>query len=188
MNNVEKAKIVGILGSVLILMDVLVHKFFITKIVGLLVVLLAIKYLANEAKEPKILKNYSIFAALTIAASVILILAVMFAVQLVLGVSGLEDILNNPANIVNLPEFQSAAWLFLSAFLIYSVLYILGSIFMYMSYKKISRLFKVRFFEFTAIANIVVAVLTLIMIGVLLTPIVAIFQMISFALLPKTPA
>jgi uncharacterized membrane protein len=189
MGKLRDAKILGGIGAILLLLSFIPF----VSIVGVVLMFIAVKYIADETKDKDIFKNYLysfIFNIIAVISFVSLILLVFFG----LGIT-YSNI--NPQQFTDIYYFQNyITENFAPAIggiigcgltiLIGYILLILGALFLRKSYDGIAERTKVDLFKTTGLVNLIGAVTTIFLIGFIILFIARILEIASFFSLPDS--
>ena len=187
MSKLGQAKVLGGIGALLSLLVFVPTIGFIIGLVGLVLVFVAVKYIAEETKDHAIFHNYLmnfIFDIIAIGA-VIGIMIMTFGV--VGGMSWVNTIQQQ-----NITDFSSF-WANFGAFFIGCVLalvvawimLLIGALYLRKSYNSIADHTKVDLFKTTGLVNLIGAATLIIVIGAFIIIIARILEIVSFFSLPE---
>jgi len=183
MSKLGNAKILGGIGAIL----TLIGSFFgVLTIVGLIMLFIAVKYVAEEVKEDSIFRNYLMYFIFSLV-------AVIAAVSIIVVSIG--------GNILNFTKFfQEMAeearhgaiegiMKFLAgiivALIVAWILMILASIYLRKSYNRIAEYSKVDLFRTTGMLYFIGAITLIIFVGFIIILIAKILEIVSFFSLPE---
>lgn len=186
MSKLRDAKIFGGIGAILLL-------FPVVSIVGIVLLFVAVKYIADETKDHDIFKNYLYSFILNIIA------VIAFSSVLILSIFslGLNFSNFNPQQFTDITYFQG----FISesysppigsligcglAILVGYILIILGALFLRKSFDGIANRTKVDLFKTTGIVYLIGAITTIFIIGFFILLIAIILEIASFFSLPDS--
>lgn len=172
MSQLNSAKMLGGFGTILMLLGI-IH--FLLSILGFILVLIAVKYISDETKDPNIFKNYVISFAFGIIALIIagtVLLAGFFAI-LGSAIAGDENLV-----------LASLLGTILGAFIAFWVLIMISVIFLRRSYGAISDKTKVGLFRTTGTIWLIGAIFLVVIIGFAIILIAMVLQMLAFFSLP----
>jgi uncharacterized membrane protein len=194
MSKLGQAKVLGGIGALLSLLTVVPSVGFIIGIVGLVLVFIAVKYIAEETKDNAIFHNYLMNFIFDIIAIGAVIGIMIMAFGVAGGMSWITAMQGN--NITDFSSFWSSfGTLFIGcilAFLVAWVLLIIGALYLRKSYNSIAEHTKVDLFKTTGLVNFIGAVTLIIVIGIFIILIARILEIVSFFTLPEnlpsTPA
>lgn len=187
MASLSEAKIYGGIGSLLLLIGGIAGTFIpfgsiALPIVGLILVLIAVKYVADVVRRPEIFTNYIIFFVLAVIALIVLagfVLGALFAF-IGFGGTGFEFIETPTEGDI----FAIFAAIILGLVLAW-VIYIIAAIFYKRSFDVISSTLGVGIFRTTALIFLIGAVLMVIGIGLIVILIAGILQIVAFFSIPE---
>jgi uncharacterized membrane protein len=188
MSNIGQAKILGGIGALLTLLFIIPNIGFVLSIVGLVLVFLAVKYIADETKDHSIFQNYLmnfIFYIIAIGA-IIGIMILSFGVSG--GMSWITAI--QPGDITDFNSFwASFSTMFIGcilAFLIAWIMLLIGALYLKKSYDRIAEHTKVDLFKTTGLVNLIGAATLIIFIGAFIIVIAKILEIVSYFSLPES--
>ncbi len=169
-NNFSSARIYGGLGAVFLLLDTVVPKIggFIS-IVGLILILLAVKNISEAVGDELIYKNFFIAFIAMFLNSIIAIIIKVGNVS--------QEVIERSLSISGIVTGLIILWIIL----------LVGAFFLRKSYILIGEYTNVQMFKFTGTLYLVGAVLLIIVIGGVVIFIAEILQIISFFSLPESP-
>ena len=188
MSNIGQAKILGGIGALLTLLFIIPNVGFVLSIVGLVLVFLAVKYIADETKDHSIFQNY----LMNFIFYIIAIGAIVGILVLAFGVSGGMSWITaiQPGDITDFNSFwESFGTLFIGcilAFLIAWVMLLIGALYLKKSYDRIAEHTKVDLFKTTGLVNLIGAATLIIFIGAFIIVIAKILEIVSYFSLPES--
>ena len=196
MASLSQAKILGGVGSILVLLGGLgsfaVHYLGTAlPIVGLIMTLIAVKYISDVVQDSSIFKNIIIALGVAIVGSIVL---GVFLVEAILGsfgsLSGLTSSLST-ATVTTGTRSLSGNFLHfvevvIAGFAILWILLIVSAIFARKSYNTISTKLNVGLFRTAALLYLIGAILTIIFIGLIIVFVAQILLIIAFFSIPET--
>jgi len=189
MSNIGNAKLLGGIGAILSL----VGGFFFANagaaigIVGLILIFIAIKYIADETKDKSIFNNYLYYFLTSVIATVVTIAIVAFAFLSTVdfNIYNFEQFGQNITDFSSFMDtFGNAIAGCALALIIGWVLLIIGTIFLKRSYYSIAEKTKVDMFKTTGLVYFIGAITLIIVIGFLILLIARIMEIIAFFSLP----
>jgi len=154
-------------------------------IIGLVLVFVAVKYIADETKDHPIFKNYMLFFLCNI-------IALVAAVAIFFAIGGLSIIstMQSLSNLTNPSEIMDAIAPLLTgcvvALLVGWILLILGTLYLRKSYNSIAEHTKVDLFKTTGLLYFIGAITLVVIVGALIILIAKILEIIAFFSLPDT--
>ncbi len=187
MGSLSQAKTYGGIGAILALVGAIVPSFgFVITIAGLILLLIAVKYIAEVFRDENIFNNYLYSIILGIVALVAI--AVIFFVTI--GSLGLD--LTEMSEITTEKEardfFEGKLGTFLSgcltALFVGWILYLISAIFLRKSYNSIAEKTGVNLFATTGLVYLIGAATVIIGIGLIIILVARILEIISFFSLP----
>jgi uncharacterized membrane protein len=187
MSKLGQAKILGGIGALLSLLVVVPSVGPLVGIVGLVLVFIAVKYIAEETKNHSIFQNYLMSFILTIVAlgAVIAIMIISF------GVSGGFSWVNSlqEQNITDFNSFWTSFGTLIGgcivALIVAWVFLILGTLYLRKSYNSIAEHTKVDLFKTTGLVYFIGAITLIVIIGIFILIIAKILEIVAFFTLPE---
>jgi uncharacterized membrane protein len=190
MGSLQNAKILGGIGALLVLIGFFITSSFgILSLIGFILTFIAVKMIADEAKEKDIFNNFLYFFIFSIVAIIAagVIIVITFA-----SAGGFEFImdlqnmaLSNPTDpMIIWDTIAPAVAGFLAAVLIGWIILIISVFFLRKSFTKISEVTKVKWFGTTALLYLIGAFTMIILIGFLIIIIAMILEIVAFFSLP----
>lgn len=187
MTKLSEAKILGGIGALLSLFTFAPYAGPLIGLVGLILVFVAVKYIADETKEHSIFRNYLMNFILNIIAIGAVIAIMVAAFGLSGGFSWITTL--QQQNITDFNTFWTAFGALVVgcvlALLIAWVLLILGALYLRKSYNSIAEHTKVDLFKTTGLVYLIGAATLIIVIGAFILIIAKILEIISFFSLPE---
>ncbi len=186
MSKLSNAKVFGGIGAILSLVGAFVPGFgSVVSIIGLVLVFVAVKYIADETKDHPIFKNYMLFFLCNI-------IALVAAVAIFFAIGGLSIIstMQSLSNLTNPSEIMDAIAPLLTgcvvALLVGWILLIIGTLYLRKSYNSIAEHTKVDLFKTTGLLYFIGAITLVVIVGALIILIAKILEIIAFFSLPDT--
>lgn len=178
-----QARVFGGVGSILAILSVIPYAGFVLGIVGLILILVALKYISDEVGNEGIFR-YGLYSVITgIMASII---AALVALTFFLSLSSIRSLFTNspPAMGLHLPiAFILSIIVFI---LVLWILLIVSAYFLRKSYDMIARSLGVGLFSTAALLYLIGAFLTILfLIGLIIIFVAAIIQTIAFFSIPE---
>lgn len=187
MSKMGQAKILGGIGAILSLMLFIPHVTFFVGLVGLVLVFIAVKYIAEETKDHSIFHNYLMNFIFTIVAIGAVIGIMVMAFGLSGGLSWVTTIQGQ--NITDIQTFWNWFGTFIGgcilAFFIAWVLLILGTLYLRKSYNSVAEHTKVDLFKTTGLVYFIGALTLIIFIGIFIIIVARILEIVSYFSLPE---
>ncbi len=187
MASLSQAKTLGGVGSILALLGIVPSAGPVLSIAGLIMTLLAVKYISDILGDKRIFKNMIISVILAIGGIIVLVAFVFAAIARFIGIGNLFGAAQSasptipPSDIISLIAGLAigllAAW----------VLVIVSAVFLRMSYKSVAARLNVGLFSTAALLYLIGAALTIILIGFVLIFVAQILLVVAFFSLPDTP-
>jgi len=187
MPSLSQAKTLGGVGSILGLLGIAPSVGWVLSIAGLIMTLVAVKYISDVLADKRIFKNMIVSVILGIGGIIVLVAFVFAAIARFIGVGNLfgaspgvpptipaSDIISL---IASLAIGLLAAW----------VLIVISAVFLRMSYKSVAARLNVGLFGTAALLYLIGAALTIILIGFVLIFVAQILLVVAFFSLPETP-
>ena len=186
MSRLSNAKAFGGIGAILLLIGAFIPSIgFVVSIAGLVLIFVAVKYLADETKDQAIFKNYMysfIFSVVAIVAAFAIIAATIGAT---LGFSEIWDWETEDPDEEEIWGFAATVCLGVGGALIVGwILMIIGTLYLRKSYNSIAKHTNVDLFRTTGTLYFIGAITLIILIGALILLIARILEIISFFSLP----
>ncbi len=185
-SKLPQAKVYGGVGSILVLLGIVPYVGVVLTILGLVFILISLKYISDEVGEPKIFR-YALYSFIAgVVGAVILIIIVLSALMAIFmrttptpPITGIDPT-TTPQNgllglILAVLGILIAIW----------VSQIISAIFLKKSYDAVAKHLGVGLFSTVAILYMVGAVLTIILVGLLITFVALILQIVAFFSIPE---
>ena len=181
MATLGQAKTLGGVGAILVLLAAIPYAGGILAIIGLILVLVAVKYAADVIGDQKIFNNMIIAVVLAIVGIIVAIVVVLGAVFSFIGLGSIGSFTPGtpPANILSLIGVIILGWVIFWIFLLVS------SIFIKRSYDAIGTRLNVGMFKTTGLLYLIGAALTIIFVGIFIVFIADILQIVAFFSIPE---
>jgi len=182
-----QAKILGGIGALLSLLALIPPIGSILGIVGLILVFIAVKYIADETKDQAIFHNY----LMNFIFDIIAIVAIIGIILMSFGLSGGMSWINamQGKDFTDFNSFWSSfGTIFVGcalAIVVAWVLLLIGALYLRKSYNSIADHTKVDLFKTTGLVNLIGAATIIIFIGVIIIIIARILEIVSFFSLPE---
>jgi uncharacterized membrane protein len=187
MSKLGQAKILGGIGALLSLLTVVPTVGFIIGLVGLVLVFIAVKYIAEETKDHAIFQNY----LMNFIFDIIAIGAVIGIMIMAFGISGGMSWVNAMQG-KDFTDFSSFWDTFGSmvvgcalAIVVAWVMLLIGALYLRKSYNSIADHTKVDLFKTTGLVNLIGAATLIIVIGAFIIIIARILEIVSYFSLPE---
>lgn len=192
MSNLSNAKIVGGIGALLSLIGWLFSTSFgfVVGIIGLIMVFIAIKYIADETKDKSIFDNYLYFFICSFIAIVAMAAIMIYSVFTTINIFNIEQFQDMAESITDFASFWETFGTLVTgcilALVIGWILLIIGTLFLRKSFNSIAEHTKVGLFRTTGLVYFIGALTLIIIIGFLIILIAKIMEIIAFFSLPDT--
>jgi len=189
MSNLSNAKVVGGIGALLSLIGWLFSTSFgsVVGIIGLIMVFIAIKYIADETKDKSIFDNYLYFFICSLIATVAAVAIIIYSVVSTIDIINIGELAENITDFATFWEYfgTAVAGCFL-AIVIGWILLIIGTLFLRKSFNSIAEHTNVGLFKTTGLVYFIGALTLIIIIGAVIILIAKIMEIIAFFSLPDT--
>jgi uncharacterized membrane protein len=197
MASLSQAKILGGVGSILVLVGGLgslgvPYLAAALPIVGLIMTLIAVKYISDIVQDSSIFRNIIIGVGIAIIGSIV---SGVFLVEAFLssgGLSGLAGGVTAPTTTGGTPTFSGSFVHFVgiavAGFAVLWILLIVSSIFVRRSYNSVSTRLNVGLFRTAALLYLIGAILAIILAGFIIVLVAQILLIIAFFSMPETLA
>ena len=185
MSNLSNAKILGGVGAILMLVGGFLTSFL--SLVGIIMVFVAIKYIADDTKDRSIFSNFLLFVILYIIA-VVALAAVVFLAFTSMGFGlfgGIEtgEITDPTAFFDSISDVLGICVL---GFVVFYVLNIIAALYLRKSFDSITKYTNVDMFKTAGLIFFIGAILLIIGVGFIIMFIAEILMIIAFFSLPET--
>lgn len=187
MTKLGEAKILGGIGALLSLFVFVPYGGALIGLIGLILVFIAVKYVADETKNHSIFKNYLMNFILSIIAIGAVITIMVIAFGLSGGLSWVNSI--QQRNFTDFNSFWASFGTLIGgcilAFIIAWVFIVLGALYLRKSYTSIAEQTKVDLFKTTGLVYFIGAITLIVLIGAVILVIAKILEIVSFFSLPE---
>jgi len=184
MGTLKDAKILGGIGSILGVVSIFIDMYMILFIIGIVLVLVAVKFISDEVKDKKIFENYLISFIISIIGmiSVIIVLFVFFG-ALFFSIFASNY---NPYSYSHLSPSVIMSMLagLILAFIILWIFESISAYFLRKCFNDIAKYTDVDLFKTTGLLYLIGALTMIILIGFIILLIAMILQIIAFFSLP----
>ncbi len=183
----SQAKTLGGVGSILALLGIVPSVGPILQIAGLIMTLVAVKYISDILGDKRIFNNMIISVILAIVGVAVLVVFVVGAIARFVGFASLFGA--QPVSPGTLPPADVISLIagLIVGLLAAWVLAIVSAIFLRMSYKSIAARLNVGLFSTATLLYLIGAALTIILIGFVLIFVAQILLIVAFFSLPDQP-
>jgi len=175
----EQARLLGGIGSILMLLAFVPHAGTVFSIIGFILVLIAIKYISDHTGDRTIFKNY------LIAVIIGIISAIVAAMMGVAGFLGSMSLLMAGGSIATLTGMIMTL---IAVLILVWILGIISAIFIRRSFNSIATSLNIKMFSTAALLYLIGAVLTIILVGAIVALVALIIQIIAFFQIPAERA
>jgi len=191
MAKVGQAKILGGIGSILMLLLPVPRAGWIITFVGLILVLVAVKYIAEEIKDHSIFNNF-LLAFITVIVGVVVAIFVIIISYFSFGV-GIDW--TEFQNVTSMPQFyqmmqtkgvMSFFTSIIAGLLVLWITLIIASYFLRKSYNKIASETHTSMFHTAGLLYLIGAVTAIVLVGFVIIFVAFILQIIAFFSMPET--
>jgi uncharacterized membrane protein len=187
MSKIGQAKVLGGIGALLSLLVFVPTIGFIIGLVGLVLVFVAVKYIAEETKDHSIFQNYLMNFIFDIIAIGAVIGIMIMAFGVAGGMSWVTAIQGEEITDFN-SFWSSFGTLFVGcalALVVAWVMLLIGALYLRKSYNRIADHTKVDLFRTTGLVNFIGAATLIIVIGAFIIIIARILEIVSYFSLPE---
>jgi uncharacterized membrane protein len=187
MTKLSEAKVFGGIGALLSLLGFVPYAGPLLGFVGLILVFIAVRHIADETKNHKIFHDYLMNFVLSIVACVAVIIILIAAFGVSGGFSWITSL--QQQNITDFSSFWESFGTMIGgciiAIVIAWILLILGAIYLRKSYTSIAEHTKVNLFSTTGLVYLIGAITLIFAIGIVILLIAKILEIVSFFSLPE---
>ncbi len=183
MASLGQAKTLGGVGSILVLLSPIPYAGAVLAIVGFIMILIAVKYIADVLGDQKIFNNMIISVVLAIIGIVVGVVVVLSAVYSLIG---LGRYTYTPGTTTTLPTgFSAVIVSIIAGLVVIWIFYLVASIFLKRSYDTIATRLNIGMFHTTGLLYLIGAATAIIFVGFIIVFIAEILQIVSFFSLPE---
>jgi uncharacterized membrane protein len=187
MSKLSEAKILGGIGAILSLLFIIPYGGSVIALIGLILIFIAVKYIADETKNHSIFQNYLMNFILSIVALGAVIAIMIIAFGLSGGLAWAQSLQGR--NFTDFSSFWASFGTIIGgcivAFIIAWVLLILGALYLRKSYTSIAEQTKVDMFKTTGLVYFIGAITLIVVIGIFILIVAKILEIVSFFSLPE---
>jgi len=188
MPSLSQAKTLGGVGSILAVLGIVPIVGSVLQVVGLIMTLVAVKYISDVLADKRIFNNMIISVILSIAVVAVFAVFVVGAIARFIGFASLFGTSQSvPPGTVPPADIVSLITGLIAGLLVAWVLAIVSTIFLRMSYKSIAARLNVGLFSTAALLYLIGAALTIILVGFVLIFVAQILVIVAFFSLPDQP-
>ncbi len=181
MASLGQAKTLGGVGSILVLLSPIPYAGAVLAIVGFIMILIAVKYIADVLGDQKIFNNMIISVVLAIIGIVVGVLVVLSAVYSLIG---LGRYTYTPGTTTLPTGFSAVIVSIIAGLVVIWIFYLVASIFLKRSYDTIATRLNIGMFHTTGLLYLIGAATAIIFVGFIIVFIAEILQIVSFFSLP----
>ena len=182
MASLGQAKTLGGVGSILVLLSPVPYAGAVLSIVGFIMILIAVKYIADILGDQKIFNNMIIAVVLAIIGIVVGVVVVLGAVYSLIG---LGSYAYTPGTTTLPTGFSAVIASIIAGLIVIWIFYLIASIFLKRSYDTIATRLNVGTFHTTGLLYLIGAATAIIFVGFIIVFIAEILQIVSFFSLPE---
>ncbi len=186
MGKLSEAKILGGIGSILIILSAVPYAGIVVGIAGFVLVLIAVKYISEYLKDPSIFNNVLIAVILSIvgiAVSYLMVLGYLMASFLGLG-RIIQGAGTGPAQI---GFFTSALLIIIAGIVVAWIFMLISALFIRRSYTSIADKLGINLFNTVALLYLIGSALTIVLIGFIIIFVAEILQAVAFFSIEEPP-
>jgi len=187
MTKLSEVKILGRIGALLSLFVIAPYAGPLIGLVGLVLVFIAVKYIAEETKNHKIFQDYLMNFILSIIAIGAVIVIMIAAFGISGGFSWITSLQQKIFTDFNSfwESFRTIIGGCIVALVIVWVLLVLGALYLRKSYNRIAEHTKVDLFKTTGLVYFIGAITLIIVVGVFILLVAKILEIVSFFSIPE---
>jgi uncharacterized membrane protein len=179
----SEAKILGGVGALLML---LLSASGIGLIIGLVLLFIAVRYIANESKDESIFDNYLMHFIFTIIAVVAVVVIFFASIGDLTFFTAAEEFLKNTTDPNAIFEFfQPYIWWWVIGGIVGWIFLVVSALYLKKSYNSISKHTGVGLFSTTGTVYLVGAISAIVLIGFIILFIAKIMEIIAFFSIPE---
>ncbi len=182
MASLRDARVFGGIGAILSLVSGFVPSVgFVLAIIGLVLVLIAVKYISDIVEDPSIFKNMIISVVsgiIGVVVAAIFVVATVFTVLRGMRLHGVPPALG-------LRVFPNVMLTIIAALVIVWIFLLISAVFLRRSYTRIGETLNVDTFKTAALIYLIGAALTIVIVGFLIIFIAEIIEVVAFFSIPE---
>ena len=187
MPTLSQAKTLGGVGSILGLLGIAPSVGPVLSIAGLIMTLVAVKYISDVLADKRIFNNMIISVILGIGGIIVLVAFVFAAIARFIGVGNLFGATPSVPPTIPASDIISLIASLAIGLLAAWVLIVISAVFLRMSYKSVAARLNVGLFGTAALLYLIGAALTIILVGFVLIFVAQILLVVAFFSLPDAP-
>lgn len=188
MASLSQAKMLGGVGSILVLLSFVPTAGAVLGIVGFILALIAVYTISQVVADRSIFNNMLISVVLNIAGLAVGAVVVFSSITSIIGITGRNPSNVNATNIISAPGFMSAIVGIIVGLVLLWIFFIIGAFFLRKSFNSIAARLNIGMFRTTALIYLIGAILTIILIGFALLFVAEILMVVSFFQIPEVAA
>jgi uncharacterized membrane protein len=182
MASLGQAKSLGGVGSILVLLGFVPYAGFVLSIVGFILILIAVKYIADVLGDQTIFNNMIVAVVLAIIGIVVGFVVVLSAVYSLIGLGSIGTY--TPGTVPSGGTLALIAAILIGLVIIW-VFYLVASIFIKKSYDKVATRLNVGTFHTAGLLYLIGAATAIIFVGFIIVFVAQILQIVAFFSLPE---
>lgn len=187
MSKLSEAKSLGGIGSILMILFLVPAFGWVLSIVGAILVLIAIKYIAVSVSDPSIFNNMLIAVLVGLIGVVVGVFVIFAAVLRAVGLNFLRPSLSrSPPNIAP-GDFVGLIVGVIAGLVVLWILLLVSAYFVRKSYSKMSTKLGVGMFSTAGLLYLIGAALTIIFVGFIIIFVALILNIVAFFSIPDHP-
>ncbi len=189
MGSLAQAKTLGVVGSILVVLGLIPSVGTILGIVGFILVLVAVKYIADATGKRAIFSNMVIAVLMAIIGLIIAMVLVFGALFAFLGVEVLEGAIPPLIEEPDITDMDFIAFLgaLIIGLLLFWIFFIISAVFLKKSFKAISSTLNVGMFGTAGLLYLIGAILIVVVVGIVLILVAEILMIVAFWSMPEQP-
>jgi uncharacterized membrane protein len=184
MATLGQAKTLGGIGSILVLLGFVPYAGGVLAIVGFIMILFAVKYIADVVGDHKIFSNMIIAVVLAIVGIAVAFVVVLGALLSLVGLGSLATITYTPGTTPSAGFLKVIASIIIGLVVIW-IFFLIASIFLKRSYDSVAARINVGMFHTTGLLYLIGAATAIIGVGFLIVFIAEILQIVAFFSIPE---
>lgn len=181
MASLGQAKTLGGVGSILVLLSPIPYAGAVLAIVGFIMILIAVKYIADALGDQRIFNNMIIAVVLAIVGIVVGVVVVLSALYSLIGLGNIRYTPGTPP-----PTGFSAVFAsIIVGLIVIWIFYLVASIFLKRSYDSIATRLNLGTFHTTGLLYLIGAATAIIFVGFIIVFVAEILQIVAFFSVPE---
>lgn len=189
MGSLAQAKTLGGVGSILLVLGLVPSVGFILGIAGFILVLVAVKYIADATGKRAIYSNMIIAVIMAIIGMIIAMVLVFGALYAFLGVEVLEGVIPPLIEQPDITDMDFIAFLgaLILGLILFWIFFMISAVFLKKSFKAISSTLNVGMFGTAGLLYLIGAILIVVVVGIVLILVAQILMIVAFFSMPEQP-